>query len=78
MNNKRPILSHWTALPVFRFGSDVYRLREGHIEFKASGGRKWTELIYPDVQQHLLLDTTVGRWLAQLYTTAKFAEVLAD
>jgi hypothetical protein len=72
--------SHWTDMPVLRVSSgsetDEYRLNEGRVEFRRVRGRHWRQLAYTDLQQHFALQSPVGTWLANLYSTAKLGKVL--
>jgi hypothetical protein len=74
--------AHWTASPVLRVSNglraDEYRLNEGRLEFRPADGQIWRELVYPDLQQHLTLQTKVGQWIAKLYSTAKLAKFLSN
>jgi hypothetical protein len=74
--------THWTAAPVLRVSNesrtDEYRLNEGRVEFRPAEGLNWRELVYPDLQQHLILHTKVGQWIAKLYFTAELAKVLSN
>lgn len=74
--------AHWTAWPSLRVSNgirtDEYRLREGRVEFRPGHGERWREVVYPDLQQHFTLRTSVGNWLARLYSTAKLAKFLSN
>ncbi len=82
MKRKAHNAAHWTALPCLRVShgsrTDEYRLREGRVEFRHENGERWRELVYPDLQQHFTLHTTVGVWLARLYSTANLAKILSN
>jgi hypothetical protein len=68
----------WFELPSSdRSGSDSYRLRDGHVEFRPAGGH-WRRLTDLDVKLHFTLDTPVGRWLATLTSVAEVTRELAD
>jgi hypothetical protein len=74
--------AHWTAAPTLRVSNgiktDEYRLNAGRVEFRPAQGKVWRELVYPDLQQHFTLRTTVGKWLASLYSTASLAKILTN
>jgi hypothetical protein len=55
-----------------------YRLLEGRIEFRPAAGQKWRQLAYSEIQQHMVLETAVAKWVSQLHATAKLAQVLAE
>jgi hypothetical protein len=64
------------AVSLKRRGIDTYRLKEGRVEFKASGQEQWRNLDYDDIQQHFSLETVVGRWLGHSNTLAETARSL--
>jgi hypothetical protein len=72
----------WDSTPTLRVppggGKDEYRLVEGRLEFRPAGRNRWRQLDYPEIQQHMVLGTAVAKWIAELYTIAKLAQVLSS
>ena len=69
----------WDAAPTLRvtkgaFPGD-YRLADGRLEFRRAEQERWRSLDYSELQQHMALRTAVAQWLAQLYMSAKLAQV---
>jgi len=82
MRRHRNGFANWTAFPALKIGragnADEYRLENGRLAFRPARTRKWRLLSYPEVKHHITLDTPVGRWLGQLASTAKVAELLSQ
>jgi len=72
----------WSAAPFLHINDGAarneYRLLEGRIEFRRAAGQKWRQLTYSEIQQHMVLQTAVAKWVSQLYATAKLAKVFAE
>jgi hypothetical protein len=56
---------------------DRYRLCRGRLEFLPSGSTRWRVLEYPEIEQHLQLDTPLARWLGRMNTIGVVARFLA-
>lgn len=82
MRQRRNGVTLWKpypALQVGRFGNaDEYRLENGRLVFRPARTRRWRVLSYPEVKQHIFLDTPVGKWLGRLASTAQLAEFLSQ